>query len=140
MSKIEIHLQLPGNVCVLSKLFALVALQGVHLRFERLHALDNGLTHLWGSLAAGLDPPRWLGAALTWSSRSIHPTAACLLRPPKLHLIVEFTLCIKRKTGAYPINLHDNGLYQYFRTTFSTACNECTTWLATFPLLLQTSQ
>jgi hypothetical protein len=24
-------------------------------------------------------------------------------------------------TGAYPLNLHDDGLYQYFRTTFSAA-------------------
>jgi len=28
---------------------------------------------------------------------------------------------IKWNTGAYPINLHDHGLYQYFGTTFSTA-------------------
>jgi len=27
-----------------------------------------------------------------------------------------------KNTGAYPLNLHDNGLYQYFKTTFSTGC------------------
>jgi hypothetical protein len=30
-------------------------------------------------------------------------------------------LCIKRNTGAYLVNLYDNGLYQYFRTIFPTA-------------------
>ena len=29
--------------------------------------------------------------------------------------------CIKWNTGVYQLNLHVNGLYQYFRSTFSTA-------------------
>jgi hypothetical protein len=38
-------------------------------------------------------------------------------------------LCIKWKIGAYPLNLQENGLYQYFRTTFSTTSKLVGYWL-----------